>query len=575
MFSTSTEENNVATFNPCCIVPVYNNDSTVSDLVKGVLAQNIPCLVVNDGSNDRTRSTVETIKSNFSKLLIINHDRNYGKGAAITTGIREAFKHGFTHAVTIDADGQHDYRDLPKFISAAQANPKALICGQPIFDRSIPSLRLYGRRISIWLSRLETLSTNIADILCGYRVYPLESSLALIEKNYLGNRMAFESAIAIRLYWSGVPIRNVATKVSYPKNGISHFAMWHDNFRLILLHLRLIALLPLYIPTLLSLKFQHTDTTHWFSTPESGNSFAIWLGATILKKVGRDAFSILFYPIITYFFLTASKYRAGSRIYLTQLFSTERGRQSLNRVPDGCMVYAHFVQFGQMIIDRVLTWGNFISLDSLEWKGIEELMPLVERQQGGIFISAHFGSLEVVRTLTEKIPGLKVNALMQRNFAAKLGAIRDSAGAGNRLVDVQDFSPATVLKLREFVDRGEFVALLGDRVAVSTPDRSRPARFLGKDAYFPEGPWIMAALLECPVFLVFCVRLANNNYRVYFEKFTNQVTLPRGNRGEALQAYIKQYARRLEEHCFNAPLQWFNLHDFWHANKTSPAPDEN
>ena len=546
----------------CCIIPVYNNAETIADVITAVIKHSLPCIVVNDGSSDNTFNVLNRLKS--ESIRIINFDKNSGKGAAVAAAMELAFREGFTHAVQVDADGQHDLNDLPAFLEACKREPAALICGQPVFDKDVPLARLYGRKLSIWLSRLETLSTDIADILYGFRVYPLDTATEVIKQYNIGGYMEFDTAIAIRLYWLGVPIRNIKTKVSYPEGGVSHFRMLTDNLRIALLHMRLLAELPFKVPALL--RRRQTDRQYWFYRQERGSYSFIWLGTTILRTIGRRAFIVLFYPIITYFFLTSNSCRRASRSYQEKVYKTNKGKLALGRKPGFRSVFAHFVQFGEMIVDRVQAWSNAIPLEDLKWENVEPLLTLIKHKKGGLFVSAHFGSLEVVRTLSPSIPGLKVNALMLRSFTAKLGKIRDSTLNEERLIALEDFGPASLIKIKELVEKGEFVALLGDRVAVGTPGRTRQTTFFGEAACFPEGPWILAALLECPVFLVCCIRESSGLYRVYFEKFADRIILNRNKRDECLQECVVRYAGRLEHYCLKAPLQWFNFYDFWYQD---------
>ena len=178
-------------------------------------------------------------------------ETNQGKGAAVLAGMRAAQAAGFTHAVQIDADLQHDPSRIGEFISAAQRNPSAVINGVPQYDASVPAVRLHGRRITTVLVWVHTLSRRIADAMCGFRLYPIESVVALDQRVRIGRRMEFDADIIVRLFWAGVPVVNLKTPVTYPADGVSHFRMLRDNLRMGWLHLRLLGGMLLRLPRLL------------------------------------------------------------------------------------------------------------------------------------------------------------------------------------------------------------------------------------------------------------------------------------------------------------------------------------
>jgi hypothetical protein len=140
----------------------------------------------------------------------------------------------------IDADGQHDVADVPRFLAESHADPQALVCGKPIYDDSVPRARLYGRYVTHVFVWIETLSMAIHDSMCGYRLYPLDATCAEIARKALPARMDFDTEVAVRLSWRGLPVRNLPTRVIYPENGLSHFRMWRDNLRISAMHTRLL-----------------------------------------------------------------------------------------------------------------------------------------------------------------------------------------------------------------------------------------------------------------------------------------------------------------------------------------------
>ncbi len=225
--------------NPCLLIPIYDHGSTILRVVESLASADLPLLIVNDGSGPTTCATLDRIARDFAWVDIRCHAVNQGKGAALVTGYRAAAERGFTHAIQLDADAQHDPTDVRRFVAEAQANPNSLVLGQPIFGDDVPRSRLYGRKLSVGLVWLATLSRAVRDPLCGFRCVPLGPVLSLIDHVSMGRRMDFEPELAVRLVWMGVPVLNVATRVRYFPGGVSHFDVIWDDLRLTWLYTRL------------------------------------------------------------------------------------------------------------------------------------------------------------------------------------------------------------------------------------------------------------------------------------------------------------------------------------------------
>ncbi len=206
-------------------------------------------VLVDDGSGPECAAVLDQLGTREG-VTLHRRAQNGGKGAAVMSGLQEAKRLGYTHAMQVDADGQHALNDVPAFLEAAKANPGALITGVPQYDASVPRARLYARYLThIWVW-INTLSFAIRDSMCGFRVYPLDSTLAAIVPG-IGRRMDFDPEIAVRLVWRGVKVVNLPTAVTYPQDGVSHFdALW-DNVRISGMHARLFAGMLLRLPLLL------------------------------------------------------------------------------------------------------------------------------------------------------------------------------------------------------------------------------------------------------------------------------------------------------------------------------------
>ncbi|PIV37008.1 MAG: glycosyl transferase [Lysobacterales bacterium CG02_land_8_20_14_3_00_62_12] len=227
-------------FSVVVVIPVFNHGQAIGRMVAGVRAQQLPGLLVDDGSEPGCAAILANLAAaEDGQVRLIRLPSNQGKGAAVIAGLREAGRLGYTHAVQIDADGQHQVNDIAGFVAEARAFPDAVIIGTPAFDRSVPRGRLVGRYLTHLWVWINTLSFAIGDSMCGFRVYPLPPILALLDTVQIGRRMDFDIEILVRLHWRGLKIRNRRTPVIYPPDGVSHFSFWRDNLSISRLHTKL------------------------------------------------------------------------------------------------------------------------------------------------------------------------------------------------------------------------------------------------------------------------------------------------------------------------------------------------
>ena len=236
----------------CLVVPHYDHVSQFSRLLPSLLGANLPIVIVDDASPSGAAAELKRLlEDSGGEFTLVRHQENQGKGGAVTTGLVTALEAGFTHALQIDADGQHDVAYFDDLRGLAERHPDAIICGEPIFDESISRLRYYGRYLTHALVWLETLSTQIRDAMCGFRIYPTAAVVALIRKKAPGRRMAFDPELLVRASWAGIPIRYTPVKVRYPEDGASHFHYLRDNAIISWMHTRLIVGMLLRLPMLL------------------------------------------------------------------------------------------------------------------------------------------------------------------------------------------------------------------------------------------------------------------------------------------------------------------------------------
>jgi glycosyltransferase involved in cell wall biosynthesis len=244
-------------FKPCALIPVYNHEHAIGTVVAAVLAQGLPCILVDDGSSPAcARVLDELAAASPGKVTLVRHAVNQGKGGAVLTGFTAAGKLGFSHALQIDADGQHDTGDIPAFLALAQRHPQAAVIGSPVYDESVPKVRLYARYLThVWVW-INTLSFAIRDSMCGFRVYPVAPVLELAARQKLGLRMNFDPEVLVRLHWAGMPVVNQPTRVSYPLDGVSHFQAVRDNVLISRMHATLFFGMLLRLPILLGRKWR-------------------------------------------------------------------------------------------------------------------------------------------------------------------------------------------------------------------------------------------------------------------------------------------------------------------------------
>jgi glycosyltransferase involved in cell wall biosynthesis len=240
----------------CIVIPYYNHGGAIAQVIASLRCLGLPCLIVDDGSDEQARAALASaVEANQSWVTMQRSSSNQGKGAAVIAGCEAALAKGFTHAIQIDADGQHQAEDVPRLLEVSRRRPEALVSGQAIYDASVPRARLYGRYLThVWVW-INTVSFEIKDSMCGLRVYPLASTCAIWRRQHVGRRMDFDTEIMVRMSWMGVPIINLPTRVTYPVDGVSHFRMLKDNVFISCMHARLFVGMLWRLPLILGRRF--------------------------------------------------------------------------------------------------------------------------------------------------------------------------------------------------------------------------------------------------------------------------------------------------------------------------------
>jgi len=561
-------------FRPCLVVPVYNPGPTLGRALDGLLACGHPLFVHDDGSDEATRLELEDAAAVHPDLRLSRWPENRGKGAAVVEGFRRAQAEGFTHALQVDADGQHDVGAIAAFLALGEARPEAVIAGVPVYDTSVPAARKYGRWFTHAWVWLETLSFDIGDSLCGFRLYPLEAMARILAHTALPARMDFDTAAIVRLHWAGVPVVNAPVRVVYPVDGVSHFHLIRDNLRLTRLHTLLVLGMLRRLPALAARRLRgNAPRDHqWTKIQERGTALGLRTAHLIFQLTGARGLRWLTEVLAAYFFLTGRAARQASGQYLDRLFRHAGPLPDLPTKPGIRARYRHIRTFALSYVDRFLAWMDASDAE-LVFPEEQAFQTLIHSGRGALFLSAHLGNLDMLRGLgaSRGIPGLNAVIYSEHviRFQELLGRI--NPGYTSNLIHVAEAGPETVLLLEERIARGESLFIVGDRPPASENGRTLDIPFLGREAAFPIGPLFLAHLLQCPVYLFFCVK-KGGRYHIHMEPFADRVDLPRKRREAALRSWLGRYVQAVEARCRETPFQWFNFYDFWGEARSLPPP---
>jgi len=540
----------------CAIIPSHNHFTCVGAIAQRLLAAGLYVFIIDDGSQAQAQDELAKLDNRTSGVHVCRLDKNLGKGKAVVVGMRLAWQQGFSHALQVDADGQHDLSVLPAFLDLAARYPEALICGQPLYDASAP----IGRRIGRWITHVwvwcETLSFRISDSMCGFRIYPLAAVEALLAQDQIGSHMDFDTDIIVRLFWRGVAPIMRPLRVIYPADNTSNFDLLKDNWRITKMHTRLMLTLLVRLRYILSHRPPHLEgERRWAALSERGVYWGMKFCAVTSRWLGRRGRRVLLAPIILYFYMTGAIQRQASRDFLTRV------RQ---RPPSWGEGYRHFLNFGLRALDVVMAWTGNLPKDVVDQDSLRAPAMLFDDKRGGLIIVSHLGNVEIVRALVAPSVRARLTVLVHTRHAVKYNRIvgEGSPEAAMNIVQVTEIGPETIIDLKQRVEQGGWIVIAGDRVPVTGQGKTVFVPFFGQEAAFPQGPWILASLLGCRVSLLFCI-LDDTRYHLTMEPFADQVYVPRADRQKAAHDYAARYAQRLEHYAAGAPFQWYNFYDFW------------
>jgi predicted LPLAT superfamily acyltransferase len=303
------------------------------------------------------------------------------------------------------------------------------------------------------------------------------------------------------------------------------------------------------------------DGANWSEIRELGFLSGMRLMFWVYRHIGPWAFTIVLQPVVLYYYVTNRIARESSREFLHRVHSDKGESEKLSWRD----VYRHLHSFAQSTVDKLGVWADANRFDVVNFTNRQILLDQLATGKGAILLGAHLGNMEICRSFARANTRLKLNILVHTKHADMFNKLLQELHehCELELIEVSQLSPATAIRLADCVERGEFIAILADRVPVASRGRSQRVNFFGKKALFPEGPFILACLLKCPVYTLFCTRADTGGYDIRCEEFSKQIRLPRSDREESLNKYITRFAAVLEQNVRRTPLQWFNFYPYW------------
>jgi predicted LPLAT superfamily acyltransferase len=303
----------------------------------------------------------------------------------------------------------------------------------------------------------------------------------------------------------------------------------------------------------------------WIATAERGSSHLLSLAVWCVRKFGGTSIRIFLLPVALYYFLFDARARRASQNYLIRVGASQPNASTIAR---GLQTCRHFYSFAEVILDRLVLWAGGEDQFEVAIHGREKVLDLVDQGRGAVMVGAHLGSFDVLRVLARQAD-IPVNVLMFGANAKQINAAFESLDpdARVRIIDIDPTSATAAsmaLRIRHYIEAGEFVASMADRVRPGSRDRIMEVDFLGGRAPLSEGPFLLAMVLEAPLLLTFALRTGPRRYEIFIEELSEGTQKVRGQeRRKLLDGQIQAFAARLESFCRVAPLQWFNFYDFW------------
>ena len=558
------------------LVPFYNHPQNIKALIAALKTYELPVIVVDDGSDEAGKLILAELECTEG-ILLLTRAQNGGKGIAMKDGFKFALNRGFSHVLQIDADFQHDAALIGEFLRQSQAHPQSIVCANPIYGEDAPKSRVYGRKITNFWVAINTLSLGVKDAMCGFRVYPLEQLKKAAAKSKT-NRMEFDIEILVNVVRQGINVRWIDTYVRYEKGGVSHFKMLRDNALISLMHAKCFFSLPKFAlgkiwracgvnssekrgtSTQISVEPQeNAEQNVWWKKQERGGAFFLRLSLFLAQILPEFALKLIVKIVVWFYYIFSKNERENIAAFRRNL-SKFAGSQTLK----GTSVFSHFEAFGGAICDKFRVWKGKIKDDELEIIDLERIKSeLIGAQKGQILLTAHLGNVEICKALAARVEGFRMVILTydenSRKFNEVLREISKNGGSV-RMMAVNKLDVAAMLELKNIVESGEHIGIMGDRTPLGG-DKAARVKFLGKEASFNYGPYLIAGILGVKISSLWCQKIGGK-FRIELVPLASAVKLGR-DKAAAAREYLQIYVRELENRCKQTPTQWFNFFDFW------------
>ena len=557
------------------LVPFYNHPQNIKALIAALKTYDLPVIVVDDGSDEASKQILAELERT-EWILLLTRAQNGGKGIAMKDGFKFASKRGFSHVLQIDADFQHDAALIGEFLRQSEAHPQSIVCANPIYGEDAPKSRVHGRKITNFWVAINTLSLGIKDAMCGFRVYPLEQLKKAAAKSKT-NRMEFDIEILVNAVRQGIDVRWIDTCVRYEKGGVSHFKMVRDNALISLMHAKCFFSLPKFMLSKIwracgvnlseknaasaqnSVEPQeNAEQNLWWKKQERGGAFFLRLSLFLAQILPEFALKFIVKIVVWFYYIFSKNERENIAAFRRNL-SVFAGSQTLK----GTSVFSHFEAFGGAICDKFRVWKGKIKDSELEIIDLERIKSeLIGAQKGQILLTAHLGNVEICKALGARVDGFRMVILAydknSREFNEVLKRISQNDGSV-RMMLVNELDVAAMLELKNIVESGEHIGIMGDRTPLGG-DKAARVKFLGKEASFNYGPYLIAGILGVKISSLWCQKIGGK-FRIELVPLASAVKLGR-DKATAAREYLQIYVRELENRCKQTPAQWFDFFDF-------------
>ena len=302
---------------------------------------------------------------------------------------------------------------------------------------------------------------------------------------------------------------------------------------------------------------------NWAFIKEKGTLTGMRIMLVVYRIGGHTLFRIFLFPVIFFYFLFKSELRKNSKDYL---LAVKKKTDSLPKV-NFLLSFRHILKFGSSLIDKFSVWMGEIKIDQVNVHGSELFDELFSNKQGAVIVISHLGNFEVSSALSQSNPQMNLTILQYTKHAQKFNLLLNKfkTNSNIEMLQVTDLDISMAMKLGEKVRRGEFIAISADRLSINHPETSVTCNFFNRPADFPNGPYVLASILQVPLMLLICVK-RKGKYNIYFEKIAEGRKISKHERQDFIKDSAQLYAERLEYYASQNPLQWFNFFDFWKSN---------